>query len=190
MDHPASATQHVIRRQEDDRSGRTQPLSLKKALYFAFAPLPLPIVNRILARLVTFIARRRPEIFRRIEGHHHKIFLIDPTNLPFVLCLRPDPRDPVLKACRRARAPVAEGRISGSFLTLLGMIDGRFDGDALFFTRELRVEGDTEAVVCLRNALDDVEGSVADDVAAFFGMPGRQALKLARKVSDHATAAA
>ncbi len=190
MDYPASAMQHARRLQEDGRSDRARTLSLKKALYFVFAPLPLPVVNRILSRLVRFIARRRPEIFRRIEGHHHKIFLIDPTNLPFILCLQPDPRDPVLKACRRARAPQAEGRISGSFLTLLGMIDGRFDGDALFFTRELRVEGDTEAVVCLRNALDDVEGSVADDVAAFFGAPGRQALKLARKVNDHAAAAA
>lgn len=66
------------------------------------------------------------------------------------------------------------------------MVDGRYDGDALFFTRDLRVEGDTEAIVCLRNALDDVEGSVADDIAAFFGLPGRKFLEIARRMEIHA----
>ena len=138
-------------------------------------------MNIVLGRLVREIAQNRPEIFNRLEGHHRKWFLIDPANLPVVFCLRPNPLHPVLKACRRWRVPESACRISGSFLTLLGMIDGRYDGDALFFTRDLRVEGDTEAVVCLRNALDDVEGSIADDVAAFFGAPGRGLLALARK---------
>ena len=71
-------------------------------------------------------------------------------------------------------------------MTLLGMIDGRYDGDALFFTRDLIVEGDTEAVVCLRNAVDDVEGSVADDVATFFGAAGKRILKIARGMTLHA----
>lgn len=71
-------------------------------------------------------------------------------------------------------------------MTLLGMIDGRYDGDALFFTRDLIVEGDTEAVVCLRNALDDVEGNVADDVATFFGAVGKRILKIARGMTLHA----
>jgi predicted lipid carrier protein YhbT len=160
-------------------------LSFRKGLCFVFSPLPVPFVNFVLSRLVRAIKDNRPEIFNRLEGHHHKWFLIDPVNLPFALCLRPDPIHPVLKACRRHSIPKSDGRISGSFLTLLGMIDGRYDGDALFFTRDLCVEGDTEAVVCLRNALDDVDGSIADDVAAFFGVPGRRFLKIARKVSAH-----
>ena len=49
------------------------------------------------------------------------------------------------------------------------MIDGALDGDALFFSRDLQVSGDTEAVVVLRNALDDVEGSALDSVIAAFG---------------------
>lgn len=154
-------------------------------LHYASWPMPLPLINLILKRLVLKIATRRPELFERLEGHHHKWFLIDPTNLPFVLCLQPDPLYPKLKSFRRKRAPTAESRITGSFLTLLGMIDGRYDGDALFFSRDLQVAGDTEAVVCLRNALDDVEGSIADDVAAFFGTPGLKCLEIARKVSKH-----
>jgi predicted lipid carrier protein YhbT len=58
----------------------------------------------------------------------------------------------------------------------MGMLDGQSDGDSLFFRRDLHVEGDTEAIVCLRNALDDLEGSLVDDVASFFGKAGRTAL--------------
>jgi predicted lipid carrier protein YhbT len=35
------------------------------------------------------------------------------------------------------------------------MVDGAFDGDALFFSRSLQVEGDMEALLALRNAVDD-----------------------------------
>ena len=41
----------------------------------------------------------------------------------------------------------------------------------------------TEAVVSLRNALDDIEGSIAQDVADAFGPPGRIALDILRRRS-------
>ena len=102
-------------------------------------------------------------------------------NLPFVLMLYPDPAAPRLMAARRHNAPAFDARIAGTFLTLLDVVDGRLDGDALFFNRALTVEGDTDAAVCLRNALDDLEGSIADDVAAMFGPPGQAALTLLRR---------
>lgn len=55
------------------------------------------------------------------------------------------------------------------------MIDGSLDGDALFFSRDLRVTGDTEAVVALRNALDDFEGSAFESVVRSFGPLARPA---------------
>ena len=58
---------------------------------------------------------------------------------------------------------------AGTFFNLLDMIDGAQDGDALFFSRNLKVTGDTEAVVALRNALDDFEGSALDSVVGSFG---------------------
>ena len=38
---------------------------------------------------------------------------------------------------------------------MLALAEGRVDGDALFFARRLVVDGDMEAVLALRNALDD-----------------------------------
>ena len=171
---------------------RTEEPSLRYVLYerglhLGLMPIPIPLINLILRRLVKRIARARPQIFDRLDGHHHKWFRIDITNLPFVLHLRPHPVHPQLRSYRRPSAPPVQGRIAGTFLTLLGMIDGRYDGDALFFTREIQIEGDTEAVVCLRNALDDLDRNFADDVADFFGATGQKFLNIARKVSKNVT---
>jgi predicted lipid carrier protein YhbT len=145
-------------------------------------PLPLGPLQPILARIVRRVARKRPELFRRLGPHCARRFAIDPTNMPFVLLLQPDPKRPRLSAVRRGRTGACDAQIAGSFLTLLDLVDGRLDGDALFFSRTLRVTGDTEAVVSLRNALDDLEGSVADDTAELFGPPGRAALARLRRL--------
>ena len=70
---------------------------------------------------------------------------------------------------RRHDAPYSHARIAGSFLDLFELIDGSLDGDALFFSRKLLVTGDTEAVVALRNALDDVDGGIMDSITRAFG---------------------
>lgn len=157
----------------------TQPRLLSHGLP---AFLPLFLLQPLLARIVRRIARQRPELFNRIGPHKSKSFLIDPVNMPFAFMLYPDPGRPRLKAVRRSAIAAYDARIAGSFLTLLDMVDGRLDGDALFFTRDLIVEGDTEATVCLRNALDDLDGSIADDIAAMFGPPGRISLKSLRRI--------
>ena len=74
-----------------------------------------------------------------------------------------------MSAWRRGDVPFCHARIAGSFLNLFDLIDGSLDGDALFFSRELRITGDTEAVVALRNALDDVDGGVVESITRAFG---------------------
>ncbi len=165
------------------RSGRRR--RWRAGLRRILPAFPVGILQPFLGRAVRHVAAIRPEMFRRIGPHTAKTFLIDPTDLPFVMVLRPDPEKPSLRAWRRGEAPAYDGRIAGAFLTLLDMVDGRLDGDALFFTRELAVEGDTEAVVCLRNALDDLDGSVIEDCAQLFGPPGRHALALHRRLRSH-----
>ena len=133
------------------------------------APVPLFMLQPILTRIAEYVASTRSELFARLGPHAGKRFLIDPIDLPFVLVLRPDPRRPSLQAYRRYEKARHDAGIAGTFLNLLDMIDGSLDGDALFFTRDLQVSGDTEAVVALRNALDDFEGSVVDSIVAAFG---------------------
>lgn len=149
-------------------------------------PLPLNLLQPILSRVIRRAAQDRPELFGRLGAQQTKTYLIDPINMPFVFFLTPDSNQPRLRAYRREQHPHSyDARIAGTFLTLLNMVDGNLDGDALFFTRDLVVEGDTEAVVVLRNALDDLEGSIVDDLAAPFGMPGRTILSLLRNIRRH-----
>jgi predicted lipid carrier protein YhbT len=133
------------------------------------APVPLAVIQPILGHIASHVAQTHPQLFARLGPHSSKRFLVDPIDLPFVLVLSPDAMRPNLRAYRRYENPAHDAGIAGTFFNLLDMIDGSLDGDALFFTRDLRVSGDTEAVVALRNALDDFEGSTLDSVVGAFG---------------------
>ena len=73
------------------------------------------------------------------------------------------------------KTPAADAAIRGALKTLVDLLEGRLDGDALFFSRELAIEGDTEAVVALRNAVDDAEIDLAEDVLSVLGPASRPA---------------
>lgn len=62
------------------------------------------------------------------------------------------------------------------------MIHGTLDGDALFFARDLVIEGDTEAVLALRNALDDAEIDLLTAAAAALGSAGARFESFARNL--------
>lgn len=131
--------------------------------------VPPALLQPALDRIAAHVAQARPRLFARLGPHTRKRYLIDPIDLPFVLVLMPDAARPHLKAYGREQKPASDACIAGKFLNLLSMVDASLDGDALFFTRDLRVSGDVEAVVALRNALDDFDGSVLDCVAESFG---------------------
>lgn len=148
---------------------------------------PLFLLQPILKRIVNRIAAANPDMFDRLGPHQQAHFLIDPVNLPFALVLHPDPANPTFRAWPRRAVPPCDARISGKFLDLFQLVDGDQDGDALFFSRGLDITGNTEAVVCLRNALDDVDGSIAQMVADMFGPPGRLTLQAMRRAAEKPT---
>lgn len=147
----------------------------------AVARLACLALQPLLSRVVRRIAARHPSLFARLGPHQSTDFLIDPVELPFALHLRPDPEALVFRAVPRDAAPRAGATIRGRFLLLLELVDAEEDGDAAFFSRDLEVTGDTEAVVRLRNALDDMDGSLAEETAAMFGPPGRAILARLRR---------
>lgn len=54
-------------------------------------------------------------------------------------------------------------------MALLNLLDGKVDGDALFFSRSLTVEGDTEALLTLRNAMDSDDIDLIREILSSFG---------------------
>lgn len=145
------------------------------------ARLACLLVQPVLSHIVRRIAQRHPSLFARLGAHQRTDFLIDAVDMPFALHLRPDPQALIFRAVPRNAAPAAGAVIRGRFLLLLELVDSEEDGDAAFFSRDLEVSGDTEAVVRLRNALDDVEGSIAEETANMFGAPGRAVLARLRR---------
>jgi predicted lipid carrier protein YhbT len=158
--------------QEMDRSRRlTPPFSPVLLAGLAARPLPPVALQPALALAVRVLKRRHPGLFDRLKGVGAPSFLIDPIDLPFVFLLETDPERPRLVALSEAAGAVqaASATIRGPLMMLIELAEGRLDGDALFFSRDLAVEGDTEAVVALRNAIDDAEIDLTADLASMFG---------------------
>ncbi|MEP3278531.1 MAG: SCP2 sterol-binding domain-containing protein [Stappiaceae bacterium] len=120
-----------------------------------FQVLPLAPLSLTLTVYAGAVARQHPSLFRRMGDHQHARFVLDPTDLPFVICLEPKGGKPTVTATRSGGD--FDARIAGPLAALLGLVNGAFDGDALFFSRDLIIEGDTAAALALRNAVDDAE---------------------------------
>lgn len=138
------------------------------------APLALPLrvlpLRPLSLSLTVFsraIARRHPGLFRRLGAYGAHRFILDPTDLPFVICLEPENGNPRITLLRRPAT--GDARIAGPLAALIGLVHGAYDGDALFFSRDLVIEGDTEAALALRNAVDDAELDMAAELALMSG---------------------
>jgi len=154
----------------------------------ARASLPLRLLQPALRRVVTHVARTQPHLFERLGPHRAARFVIEPIDLPFGLYLEPNPNAPLLRAFSRGATPAHDARIAGRFMRLFRMIESDEDGDAMFFSRDLAVSGDTEAVVSLRNAIDNLDLPLADCAANVYGAPGRAALAIVRRIAKRARA--
>jgi len=144
--------------------------------------MPLRPLAMASERLVASLGRRHPSLFARLAEHTNKVFLIDPTDLPIVFRLVPDPARPRLDVLRNGGNETWDARIAGPLAGFLGLVHGAFDGDALFFSRDLVIEGNTEAVLALRNAIDNEEIDLAAEVPALFGPLGPLAERPARRL--------
>lgn len=144
---------------------------LPRVIGLAARPLPLLPLNLMLSRLTRRLQSSHPSMLRRLGDHADRRFLIDPVDLPWGLLLHP--QSATMTAHARNRLPPHDARIAGTLSAFLAMMHGAEDGDALFFSRDLTVEGDTAAVLALRNAIDDAELDLTEELAALSGPMAR-----------------
>lgn len=145
-------------------------------------PLPLAIFQPAANVALATALRRHPGMLARLDPSAGTEILIDPVDLPFVFRLRPEPACPVLRLSADKERGTASAVIRGRVGDLLDLVQGRIDGDALFFSRRLRIEGDTEAIVGLRNAVDGEEIDLLADLLSLFGPLAGPLRHLARSV--------
>jgi len=120
-------------------------------------PISATPLGPLLTLSLRALARRRPGLFERLGEHRSTRFLIDPTDLSFAFSVVPDGIGSVVRVTRNPGSAPCDVVIRGPLLMLLGILDGTLDGDALFFHRAITINGKTEAVVALRNAIEDAE---------------------------------
>jgi predicted lipid carrier protein YhbT len=170
---------------------QTPPLSPVLLAGFVLRPLPPLLLRPLLNLAMSAMRRRHPAVFGRLNSLAEATFLIDPVDLPFSFLLRPGAVPPVLEALAEgADAGRPTAILRGPLLALIDLLEGRIDGDALFFSRDLVVEGDMEAVLTLRNAVDSGEVNVLEDLLPPLGplnQPTRQGLVALGAVFRRAT---
>ena len=142
--------------------GYLPPVFAKAASVLPLLPLEL-VARRLLANAMA----ARPSFASRLGEHAGQTFAIDPVDCPFVFLITPLEGRATVRLVRDLSAAAHDARIAAPLVVLLGMIDGTYDGDALFFSRDLVIDGDTGAVLALRNAIENAEL----DPSAVLGLP-------------------
>ena len=161
----------------NDAPPQAPPLSPVLLAGFALRPLPPALLGLVLNVALRLVSRRHPDVMARLEPLGDAAFLIDPVDLPFSFVLRLGAPVPVIEVVDAdgAGAEWPTAIVRAPLLALIDLAEGQLDGDALFFSRDLAIEGDTEAVVCLRNALDSGEIDLIDDLLSLLGPLARPA---------------
>lgn len=149
----------------------------------ALAPPPRFVLQAAADSAARIIARRHRALVERLGSLAGTTFLIDPEDLPFRFVLRPDARRIRLEVVGRRRTPRCDATIRGPLWSLIDLVEGREDGDALFFSRELHISGDTEAVVALRNIIDGAELDLVSDFASGLGVFSGPAERMLRRLA-------
>ena len=127
----------------------------------ALRPVPEAVQNRFLAWSMKRVMTEHPGLLDRLPPAATGTIIIAITDLQISLALELSPGSAELKIALPEDNDMAIAGISGSLQDLIDLMEGRVDGDALFFSRKLAFSGDTEIVVALRNALDGADLNIA-----------------------------
>jgi predicted lipid carrier protein YhbT len=138
---------------------------------------PATLLTRATSVVLRRIGKNHPRLFRNLAAETPRTVFIEPTDLPHNFVLRFGGMAPSLELVQVAPARVDAG-VKGPLAALVAMLEGRLDGDALFFSRTIIVTGDSETVVTLRNLVDREGLDVVAAAAGAFG-PFRHAAQRA-----------
>ncbi|SPU62328.1 Putative lipid carrier protein [Brucella melitensis] len=123
--------------------------------------VPPFLLNPLVSRVFHQVIRAHPGLFERLGEHVNKRFGFRPSDLPFTFLV--EPGKPRISVFRQDAAFEADAAIEGPLVMLLALLEGKLDGDALFFSRDITVTAIWKPC-WLRNALDDCNVDLPADL--------------------------
>lgn len=125
-----------------------------KPLLFALNLAPRKMQEFFLTNLVEQLHFAYPTLQEKLRAACGKSFLFRLSELKFDVLLKIDDGQITPKIMSLGHFQGANATIYSSLPALAELLLGEQDGDSLFFSRTLEFEGDTEAILVLRNSLD------------------------------------
>ncbi len=151
-------------------------------------PAPPPwIVRPFIDAAVVVLAQRHRGLMERLGTLCGTTFLVDPADWPLRFVLQIGRGRIRLRVATRRETVAADATIRGSMYDLVDLLEGRVDGDALFFSRKLSITGNTEAVVTLRNLVDGEGIDLVADLLAPLGGLARPSGEFLRRLAGFRT---
>lgn len=142
--------------------------------------LPGPILARIVARLVRLMYERHPKLFAAFGELEPAVIHVVPTGMPHRFVISFGAGQTAVRLHQRGDRAQPDAIIRGRLSVLIDLLEGRSDGDAMFFTRDLEIGGATNVIVAVRNTLEREEIDMRSEIAALFGPLQRPAEMIGR----------
>jgi len=147
----------------------------------ALSLIPPPILSRLVTLLAHVMRRRHPRLVAAFARLEPAVVHVAPTGARHRFAIAFDAGGVDIRLLPAADRSQADATIHGKLAALIDLLEGRIDGDAMFFTRHIEITGATDVVVAVRNTLDREEIVMRDEIAALFGPLGRPARRMARR---------
>ncbi|UXN07124.1 ubiquinone anaerobic biosynthesis accessory factor UbiT [Bartonella sp. HY761] len=158
-------------------------MQLAPPLKNAISHLPLPLLSLPARLAFSQILLVHPKLFDRLGEHASKNFAFILTDMPLVFVVNPQQKS--IKLFKDRKDIKADAEVEGPLGLLLALAEGRLDADALFFSRDVMITGDMEAMLALRNALDDNEIDLPHDLSLLSGPLAPITEKVAKHLRRH-----
>jgi predicted lipid carrier protein YhbT len=149
--------------------------------------IPACALQRAIGALMRRMHTVHPRLFKNLERLDAAVVRIEPSDIAHRFSLAFG-NGKVSLGVVDFEGIACDACIKGNLDALLNMLEGRIDGDKLFFSRDIEITGNTEVVVALRNTLDREEIDLLDDIASLLGpfaRPAKEAVLLADSVARH-----
>jgi O2-independent ubiquinone biosynthesis accessory factor UbiT len=136
---------------------QSQNATLSPYLFLGLILRPLfnsRLMQPCLNALTKRVLKKHPKIIERLSEQEPAKLIISPLDFPCAFLFDLNAPDIKISILKKTDQVEYDAKVQGSYVDLLDMLEGRIDGDALFFSRKLSIDGSTEMVVALRNIME------------------------------------